>query len=75
MKTISSAVGAGKARRASRFLQPDGKAVLVAIDMQSSSGDGPDLDIVLRVAQGGPDGILASWQLARRYPRPLPRPG
>ena len=29
MKAISSAVGAGKARRASRFIAPDGKAVLV----------------------------------------------
>jgi len=68
MKTISSAVGAGKARRVARFLGADGKAVLVAIDMQSSSGSGPDLDVVVRVAQGGPDGILASWQVARRYP-------
>lgn len=75
MKSISSAVGAGKARRASRFLQPDGKAVLVAIDMQSSSGEGPDLDVVLRVAEGGPDGILASWQVARRYPEAFAKAG
>jgi DhnA family fructose-bisphosphate aldolase class Ia len=65
---ISSAIGAGKARRASRFIQEDGKSFLVAIDMQGSSGEGPDLDAALKVAAGGPDGILASWQIARRYP-------
>lgn len=75
MKAISSAVGAGKARRASRFIAPDGKAVLVAIDMQSSSGSGPDLDAVLKVADGGPDGILASWQVARRYPEAFSNAG
>lgn len=68
MKHISSAVGAGKIRRASRFIQPDGRGFLVAIDMQTASGDGPELDVVERVAEGGPDGILASWQIARRYP-------
>ena len=68
MTYISSAIGAGKARRASRFIQEDGKSFLVAIDMQGSSGEGPDLDAALKVAAGGPDGILASWQIARRYP-------
>ena len=68
MEHISSAVGAGKTRRASRFIQKDGRAFLVAIDMQLSSGEGPDLDVVERVAEGGPDGILVSWQIARRYP-------
>lgn len=68
MEYISSAVGAGKIRRASRFIQKDGRAFLVAIDMQSSTGAGPALDVVERVAAGGPDGILASWQVARRYP-------
>jgi DhnA family fructose-bisphosphate aldolase class Ia len=69
MEYMSSAIGAAKIRRASRFIQPDGRAFLVAIDMQSSSGSGPDLDVVERVAEGGPDGILVSWQVARRYPR------
>jgi len=68
MEYISSATGAGKIRRASRFIQKDGRALLVAIDMQASSGSGPDLDVVERVAEGGPDGILASWHVARRYP-------
>jgi DhnA family fructose-bisphosphate aldolase class Ia len=65
---MQSAVGAGKVRRASRFIKKDGRSLLVAIDMQSSTGSGPDLDVVERVAAGGPDGILASWQVARRYP-------
>ena len=68
MTYISSAIGAGKARRASRFIKEDGRSFLVAIDMQGSSGEGPDLDAALKVAAGGPDGILASWQIARRYP-------
>jgi len=68
MKHIASAVGAGKIRRASRFIQEDGRGFLVAIDMQTASGDGPDLDVVERIAAGGPDGILVSWQVARRYP-------
>ena len=68
MEYISSAVGAGKVRRASRFIGRDGRGFLVAIDMQSSSGDGPALDVVEQVAEGGPDGILATWQIARRYP-------
>ena len=68
MDYISSAIGAGKIRRASRFIKEDGRGFLVAIDMQSASGDGPDLDAVEKVAAGGPDGILASWQIARRYP-------
>jgi len=68
MEYISSAIGAGKVRRASRFIKEDGRGFLVAIDMQSASGDGPDLDAVEKVAAGGPDGILASWQIARRYP-------
>ena len=68
MEYISSAIGAGKIRRASRFIKEDGRGFLVAIDMQSASGDGPDLDAVEKVAAGGPDGILASWQIARRYP-------
>lgn len=68
MEYMSSAIGAGKIRRASRFIKEDGRGFLVAIDMQSASGDGPDLDAVEKVAAGGPDGILASWQIARHYP-------
>lgn len=75
MDNISSAIGAGKARRASRFIEEDGRGFLVAIDMQTGSGQGPALDVVLNVAEGGPNGILASWQIARRYPEAFRRCG
>jgi DhnA family fructose-bisphosphate aldolase class Ia len=68
MEYISSAIGAGKVRRAARFIEEDGRGFLVAIDMQTASGSGPDLDVVERIAAGGPNGILVSWQIARRYP-------
>jgi DhnA family fructose-bisphosphate aldolase class Ia len=75
MEYISSAVGAAKIRRASRFIQKDGKSFIVAIDMQASTGDGPPLDAVEQVAAGGPDGILATWQIARRYPEAFAKCG
>lgn len=75
MVNIASAIGAGKARRAARFIQEDGKGFLVAIDMQTGSGEGPSLDAVEKVAAGGPDGILVSWQIARRYPEAFRRCG
>jgi len=75
MEYMSSATGAGKVRRASRFIQEDGRSFLVALDMQSSTGSGPALDVVERVAEGGPDGILASWQIARRYPEAFAKCG
>ena len=68
MEYVCSAVGAGKVRRTSRFIGGDGRALLVAIDMQSATGRGPALDVVEHVAEGGPDGILTTWQIARRYP-------
>lgn len=75
MDNIASAIGAGKARRAARFIEEDGRGFLVAIDMQTASGDGPALDAVLQVAAGGPNGILASWQIARKYPEAFRRCG
>jgi DhnA family fructose-bisphosphate aldolase class Ia len=68
MEYMGSAIGAAKIRRASHFLEEDGRGFLVAIDMQTASGSGPDLDIVEKIAAGGPNGILVSWQIARRYP-------
>jgi DhnA family fructose-bisphosphate aldolase class Ia len=68
MEYMHSAVGAGKVKRASQFIQDDGRAFLCAIDMQTGSGSGPALDAVVDVAEGGADGILVSWQIARRYP-------
>ena len=75
MGQISSAIGAAKIRRASRFVQPDGRTLLAALDMQSSLGRGPDLDAATRIAEGGPDAILTSWQVARRYPEAFARTG
>ncbi len=75
MGQVSSAVGAGKVRRFSRFMGRDGRALLVAIDMQLASGDGPALDVVMDIARGGPDGILATWHLARRYSEAFARCG
>ena len=68
MESVASAVGAGKARRARRFMGRDGRAVLVAIDMQLAAGSGPALNAAETVAEGRPDGILVTWQIARRYP-------
>lgn len=68
MEFVSSAVGAGKLRRASRFIGGCGRAMLVALDMQSASGTGPAPDMVRQVAAGEPNGMLVTWQIARRYP-------
>lgn len=68
MEYMQSAIGAAKVRRASHFIEEDGRGFLVAIDMQTASGSGPDLDVVEKIAAGGPNGILVSWQIARRYP-------
>ncbi|MCY4622357.1 MAG: hypothetical protein OXD34_11080 [bacterium] len=68
MESVASAVGAGKTRRTSRFVGRDGRAVLVAIDMQLATGFGPAPDAVEAVAEGQPDGMLVTWQIARRYP-------
>jgi len=75
VEQISSAIGAAKIRRASRFVQLDGRTLLAALDMQSSLGRGPDLDAATRIAEGGPDGILTTWQVARRYPEAFAKTG
>lgn len=75
MEYMSSAIGAAKVRRASRFIEEDGRGFLVAIDMQTASGAGPALDIVETIAEGGPNGILVSWQIARHYPEAFRRCG
>lgn len=75
MRSTSSAVAAGKIRRFSRFIGTGGRAMLVAIDMQSATGAGPAPDMVRQVAAGEPDGILVTWQVARRYPEAFSRCG
>lgn len=60
-----SAVGAGKTRRLRRLFGDDGKAVFVALDHAAYMGAGPPADIGRSVAAGRPDGVLATWHLAR----------
>lgn len=68
MNPFPSAIGAGKLRRARHFTGPDGRSLLVAIDHAAYMGAGPPLgDGMAEVAAGGPDGILATWHLARAY--------
>lgn len=67
--TVCSSVGAGKLRRLRRFLKPDGRAVLVAMDHAAYMGGGPPYGAGLEaIASGRPDGILATWHLARSHP-------
>lgn len=63
--SFPSAVGAGKLRRARRLFGSDGRAVLVAIDHAAYMGAGPPLERMGEIAAGRPDGILATWHLAR----------
>jgi DhnA family fructose-bisphosphate aldolase class Ia len=61
-----SAVGAGKRRRMRHLLKPDGRTVLVAMDHAAYMGGGPPLGPALdAIASGMPDGILATWHIAR----------
>lgn len=66
--TFTSAVGAGKRRRAGHLMGDDGRTVLVAMDHPAYQGTGVPTAAVEAVATGRPDAILATWQLARRYP-------
>ena len=61
----SSAVGAGKTRRFSRLVRPDGRSCLIAVDHAAHMGAGPPHDVAPRIVAGRPDGILATWDLAR----------
>ncbi len=62
-----SAVAAGKTRRFRRLVRADGRACLVAIDHAAYIGGGPPLDTMSSIAAGEPDGILATWHLARSH--------
>jgi DhnA family fructose-bisphosphate aldolase class Ia len=61
-----SGVGSGKERRFRRLLQTDGRTLLVALDHAAYLGTGPPLGCAAAVAAGGPDGVLATWDVARR---------
>jgi DhnA family fructose-bisphosphate aldolase class Ia len=66
--SISSAIGAGKARRARHLFGADGRAVFVAMDHPAYLGMGVPADAVPSIAEGRPDAILATWHLARSHP-------
>ncbi|MYB04135.1 MAG: fructose-bisphosphate aldolase [Acidimicrobiaceae bacterium] len=63
-----SAVSAGKRRRFRHIFRADGRAVFVAMDHPSYMGMGVAPEAAASIARGGPDAILATWQLARARP-------
>lgn len=66
--TTASAVGAGKLRRLRHFMPADGRTVLVAMDHAAYMGAGPPYGARLEaIAAGRPDGVLATWHLARSH--------
>jgi DhnA family fructose-bisphosphate aldolase class Ia len=69
VEPIASAVAAGKRRRMRRLLKPDGRTLLVAMDHAAYMGGGPPLGPGMEaIASALPDGILATWHLARSHP-------
>lgn len=66
-----SAVGAGKERRFRRLFQADGRSLMVAVDHAAYMGQGPPLEVMDEIAIGRPDGVLATWHLARANPAAL----
>jgi class I fructose-bisphosphate aldolase/fructose-bisphosphate aldolase/2-amino-3,7-dideoxy-D-threo-hept-6-ulosonate synthase len=61
-----SAVAAGKLRRARHFMRDDGRTLLVALDHAAYLGTGPPRgESMQALADGRPDGILATWEVAR----------
>lgn len=62
----ASSIGAGKLRRLRHFIAGDGHSVLVAMDHAAYMGTGPPYGAGLSaISAGRPDGILATWHLAR----------
>ena len=68
---FSSAVAAGKLRRGRRLVGADGRAVLVAVDHPAYMGGGPAPGSIEAIAAGRPDGVLATWHLARAHAEEL----
>jgi DhnA family fructose-bisphosphate aldolase class Ia len=64
---FASAVGAGKRRRAGRLFGPDGRTVLVALDHAGYMAAGPPRLAISACAAAGPDGVLATWHMARAH--------
>jgi DhnA family fructose-bisphosphate aldolase class Ia len=73
---VNSSIGAGKVRRMQRMFQPDGRALFVAMDHAAYMGQGPSYGSGLEsIARGRPDGILATWNIARAQPALFARSG
>ncbi len=68
MSAPLSAVSAGKRRRFRHIFRADGRAVFVAMDHPSYMGMGVEPAAAASIAAGGPDAVLATWQLARARP-------
>jgi DhnA family fructose-bisphosphate aldolase class Ia len=66
MQSAVSAPSAGKQRRLGRLFRPDGRSVMVALDHAGFQGYGPpNGEAAAPIAAGRPDGILATWHVAR----------
>ncbi len=63
----SSASAAGKSRRMGRLIKDDGRTVIVAIDHAAYLGTGPTPDALEAIAAARPDGIIATWHIAREH--------
>ena len=75
-RTYPSAIGAAKARRATRLFADDGRAVFVALDHAAYMGSGPPLGQPMHdIAAARPDSVLVTWHLARAYPEAFARAG
>ena len=71
-----SAVGAAKLRRAGHLFADDGRAVFVALDHAAYMGSGPPLgQSMVDIGAAAPDGVLATWHVARDYPEVFARSG
>ena len=70
-----SAVSAGKRRRFRHIFGADGRAVFVAMDHPAYMGTGVTAAAATSIADGRPDAVLATWQLARARPEAFARSG
>jgi DhnA family fructose-bisphosphate aldolase class Ia len=68
LNRITSAVSAGKRRRARHLFGADGRAVFVAMDHPAYMGTGVPLGAADAIAAGRPDAVLTTWHLARTHP-------
>lgn len=71
-----SSIGAAKTRRMGRIFAPDGRSVFAAVDHAAYISPSPPLGRTMTdIAAGGPDGVLATWHIAREYADAFARTG